>query len=219
MATLRIAILGAGPVGMTLGRKWARAGHRIAFGVKHPSPERAQRLREELGDPVFIGSPAEALQHSEIVLLAVPGGVAEEVITTCAPLLDHKIIIDAANKLPNIQKTKVTKKWQDHDPMNSLSTLQAHTPHARVYRAFNSYGWEPFADPSYQGVQADLFYCGPDGEEQAVVEQLIAEVGLRPMRLGDLDQVEVVDNILRLWATLALIRDTGRHVALKVLTR
>jgi predicted dinucleotide-binding enzyme len=133
--------------------------------------------------------------------------------------LNHKIIIDATNKLTKGQ-TAATKQWQGHGPLNSLSTLQVHTPHAHVYRAFNSYAWEAFADPLYQGVQADLFYCGPDGDALTVVEQLIAEIGLRPIRLGDVDQIEVVDDILRLWATLALFQEKGRNnVALKVLTR
>ena len=169
---------------------------------------------------MLIGSPADALAMSDIAVLAVPGEVVEELIITHAHLLDHKIVIEAANKLPHIQKTLSTQKWADHEPLTSLSTLQAHVPHAQVYRAFNSYGWEPFADPLYQGVQADLFYCGPEGEAQTVVEQLITEVGLCPVRLGDVDQVEVVDDVLRLWVTLALLQGKGRdQVALKVLTR
>lgn len=220
MSSLRIAILGAGDIGGTLGRKWAKAGHSIAFGVKNPSSERTQSLREDLGDQIFIGSAAEALVQSDIVLLAVPGDVVEEMITTHAHLLDHKIIIEAANKLPHIQKTIATKKWADLEPMTSLSTLQEHTPHAQIYRAFNSYPWEAFADPIYQGVQADLFYCGPDGDTLRIIEQLISEIGLNPVRLGDLDQIEVVDNVLQLWAALAFFQGMGRDkVALKVLTR
>lgn len=220
MPERRIAILGAGPVGSTLGHKWARAGHTVAFGVKDPSSERAQSLRAHLGEHVLIGSPADALAMSDIAVLAVPGEVVEELIITHAHLLDHKIVIEAANKLPHIQKTLSTKKWADHEPLTSLSTLQTHAPHAQVYRAFNSYGWEPFADPLYQGIQADLFYCGPEGEARTVVEQLITEVGLCPVRLGDVDQVEVVDDVLRLWVTLALLQGKGRdQVALKVLSR
>jgi predicted dinucleotide-binding enzyme len=78
----------------------------------------------------------------------------------------------------------------------------------------------PFADPIYQGVQADLFYCGPAGPEQAIVEQLIAEIGLRPIYLGESAMVEVVDGVIRLWAALAFFQDMGvNNVAFKVLTR
>jgi predicted dinucleotide-binding enzyme len=219
MPAFHIAILGAGPIGSILGSKWARAGHTVAFGVKDPSSERAQSLRKALGEHVLIGSPSDALVQADIVLLAVPGNVIDEVITTHAELLDHKIIIDATNKLVKGQ-TAATKQWQAAGPLNSLSTLQVHVPHAQVYRAFNSYAWEAFADPLYQGVQADLFYCGPEGETQTIIEQLISEIGLRPVKLGDLDQIEVVDGILQLWATLALFQDKGRNnIAFKVLNR
>lgn len=219
MSSLHITILGAGDIGGTLGRKWAKAGHSIAYGVQNPSSGRAQALRQDLGEQVFIGSPAEALAKGDIVLLAVPGSVVKEIVTTHAHLLDNKIIIDATNQLTKGQ-TATTKQWQGHGLLNSLSVIQERAPHAQFYRAFNSYAWEAFANPFYQGVQADLFYCGPEGSEQAMVEQLIAEIGLRPVRLGGLDQVEVADDVLRLWATLALFQGKGRNnVAFKMLTR
>jgi 8-hydroxy-5-deazaflavin:NADPH oxidoreductase len=219
MSPLRIAMLGAGDIGSTLGRKWARAGHTIAFGVRNPLSEQAQSLRAELGEQILIGSPAEALAESDVVLLAVPGSAVKELIAAHAQLLNQKIVIDATNQMVK-GKTATTKQWQGQGALNSLSTLQTHAPDAQVYRAFNSYAWEAFAEPIYHGIQADLFYCGPEGDARAVVEQLIAEIGLRPVRLGGLEQIEVADEILRLWGTLALIQDWGRdNVAFKVLTR
>ena len=222
MPELYIAILGAGKVGGTLGRKWVKAGHTVAFGVTNLASERAESLRQEFGSQVFIGSPEEALANSKVVLLAVPGDVVEEVIATYAHLLDHKIILDAANKYRNGSN----RNYANHNPqwnepeLNSLSFIQAHAPHAQAYRAFNSYSIHPFADPIYQGVQADLFYCGPAGAERALVEQLITEIGLRPIYLGDSNVVEVVDGVIRLWAALVLLQDKGMdHVAFKVLTR
>ena len=103
-------------------------------------------------------------------------------------------------------------------PLNSFATFRARTPNARVFRAFNTYGWENFADPNLGGVQADLFYCGPDGESRAVVERLISDVGLRPMRVGDADQVDAVDGVVRLWFALVSGQHMGRHLAFKVLT-
>jgi predicted dinucleotide-binding enzyme len=65
---------------------------------------------------------------------------------------------------------------------------------------------------------ADLFFCGPDGVDLPQVEQLIAAVGLRPVRIGDLDAVDTLDGIARLWFALALSQDRGRHLAFRVLT-
>ena len=97
--------------------------------------------------------------------------------------LMEKILIDAANNLSG-------------GPTNSLAAFRTHTPHASVYRAFNTYGWENFADPLFDGVQADLFYSGPD-DTSRVVEQLISEIGLQPVRVGDADQADVIDGLLR----------------------
>ncbi len=207
MPGLRVAVLGAGNTGGTLGKKRANAGHSVAFGVTNRNGQRAQAIRAELGDTVSIGSVADALASAEIVLMALPGAAMDETITAHAAQLDGKTIIDAAYRVGS------------GGPLNSFATFRARTPSARVYRAFNIYGWENYADPMFGGVQADLFYCGPDGESRAVVEQLIADVGMRPIRVGDADQVDVVDSILRRWFALATGQGMGRYLALKLLRR
>ena len=206
MNELRIAVLGAGNIGGTLGRKWALAGHKISFGVNNPDSNRAQALRAELGTKVTIGSVVDALANSDVVVMALPGKAMDETITKHAAQLDGKIIIDTANRMGG-------------GPMNSFATFQKQTPHARVFRAFNTLGWENFADPVFDGIQADLFYCGPDGDARAVAEQLIEDVGLRPMRLGDVDQMGLVDSVASLWFALALGQRKGRQLAFKVLIR
>ncbi len=102
--------------------------------------------------------------------------------------------------------------------MNSVATIAAAAPGATVYRAFNTLGWDNFADPTFDGVAADLFYAGPDGEARAMVEQLIADIGMRPIRLGGTDEVALVDSVLPLWFALASGQRMGRHLAFKVLT-
>jgi 8-hydroxy-5-deazaflavin:NADPH oxidoreductase len=203
---LRIAVLGAGNIGGTLGRKWAVAGHNISFGVNNPDSERAQALRAELGTKVTIGSIADALVESDVVVMALPGKVMDEAITTYAAQLDGKIIFDTANRLGG-------------GPVNSFATFQTLTPQAHIYRAFNSMGWENFADPVFDGIQADLFYCGPDGDTREVAEQMIVDVGLRPIRLGDVEQVGLVDAVGSLWFALVFGQGKGRHLAFKVLSR
>src|SRR5947199_244901 len=80
MNELRIAVLGAGNIGGTLGRKWAAAGHKVSFGVTNPDSERAQALRAELGTKVTIGSAVDALVDSDVVVMALPGKAMDETI-------------------------------------------------------------------------------------------------------------------------------------------
>lgn len=209
MATenLRIAVLGAGNIGGTIGRKWAHAGYQVTFGVQDPNGKNAQALRSELGERVKIGTVADALSSNpDVVLLAVPGGAMEATISQYASQLDGRILLDSANRM-------------GAPVMNSFAALSQHAPQARIYRAFNIYGFENFANPEYQGVQADLFYCGSDGDSRPIVEQLISAVGLRPVYLGGIEQVGVVDSITGLWFSLAIGQKKGRHLAFKMLER
>ena len=205
MSTIKLVVLGAGNIGGTLGRKWVAAGHQVVFGVNNPDGEKARKLRGELGDRAVIHTTAEALAtNPEVVVLAIPGPAMDATIAQYADQLDEKIIIDTANKM-------------GASTHNSFAALQQHTPHARIYRAFNTLGWENFANPLYDGTPADLFYCGADGESRATVEQLISDIGLRPVCLGGVEQAGVVDSLLGLWFALAIGQGKGRHLAFKML--
>ena len=91
------------------------------------------------------------------------------------------------------------------------------SPAARLIRTFNSLGWENFADPEIGGEQIDLFYCG-DPAARAVTEQLIADVGLRPVYLGGVETATALDGMTRVWFILVFGQNKGRHIAFKMLS-
>lgn len=188
---MKIAIIGAGNIGGTVGEQWIKAGHDVTYGLRDPS-------KREGAKPI-----AECLGEAEEVLLAIPASATLEFVREHAKALDGKVIIDATN---NFRAEK----------FNSWSELTSAVPGAQLYRAFNSLGWDVFAKPLIGGVQADLFYCGPDGHGREAVDQLISDAGLRPVWVGGTDQVDTVDGVLRLWAVLS--RRHGRHIAFKLLS-
>ena len=122
-----------------------------------------------------------------------------------AEALNGKIVIDATNNFGG-------------PVINNVETISNKAPAAQVYRAFNSLGRENFERPQIGETQVDMFYCGPDVEARPVVEGLIQEIGLRPIWVGDLDVVHVVDSIGLLWVSLVFGQGMDRHLAFKVLT-
>jgi len=75
---LTIAVLGAGNIGGTLGKKWQAAGYQVRFGMRDPGGKHAQALRVEFGDQVTIGTIGDALKGGpEVVLVALPGAVVD----------------------------------------------------------------------------------------------------------------------------------------------
>lgn len=202
---MKIAILGAKVIGGTLAKKWARTGHEIKIGVRNTVNPEVQRLASELGPNVSVSTPAEAIAFGKVVVFAIPGAAMGEAITQHAFALSGKIIIDTANKMGAAV-------------MNSLATFSENVPTAQVFRAFNNLGWENFEQPYFGDLQADLFYCGPAGDAQTRVERLISDVGLRPIYVGGLEQIRLVDALTSLWTALALGQGRGRHLAFKLLT-
>lgn len=201
---MKIGILGAKIIASTLGRKWAKAGHQIMFGVRHTQNPEVLSLANSLGDAVSIGTIPEAISFGDVIVFAIPGQAMDETIVANTHILNGKIIIDSANKMGG-------------GVMNSIETFRSHTPNAKVYRAFNNLGWENFETPTINGVQIDLFYCGDTGESHHKVKELIMNIGLNPIYLGDLSQVHLVDTITSLWFALAYGQNMGRHLAFKVL--
>lgn len=189
---MRIAVIGAGPVGRAVGDGWTRAGHTVRYGSRRPG-----------NGTVAI---AEALDGAEVALLAVPGAALPDLLDGYADVLDGHLVLDATNLV-------------GAGTLHQVPLLTARLPGARIVRAFCTVGWEVMADPVLEGQVADLFWCGPDGEDGATVEALIADTGARPIRLGGLDAADVLDGVARLWFTLAWGQGRGREHGFRVLDR
>jgi 8-hydroxy-5-deazaflavin:NADPH oxidoreductase len=203
---LKITILGTGNIGGTLGKKWMDAGHEVRFGARDPQKAEVKALLESLGGKASAMSIADAIALGEAIVFAIPGSAMDETVAEHAKALDGKWVVDTTNKVGSAT-------------MNSFAAFAKHTPHATVYRAFNIYGWENFRDADFAGERASLFYCGPDNTHRPEMEKLIAAVGLDPVYVGGAEQVDVVDNLVRLWFALARGRNLGRTLALKMLVK
>jgi 8-hydroxy-5-deazaflavin:NADPH oxidoreductase len=186
---MKIAVIGAGNIGRTLGSAWATAGHDVVYGLRSP------------GAPGTASIP-DAVADAEVVVLAIPGMAAKEVIASLGQALAGKVVIDATNDVQGTGK---------------LHALDELADGAHPVRAFNTLGWENFANPSFDGTTADLFYAAEEGPAHDVAERLIADVGLRPVWLGGVDAFELVDSLARLWFALAFQRKLGRRLAFKML--
>jgi len=178
---MKIAVIGAGNIGGTLGKKWASAGHEVGFGVRNPADAKFDALRS-VGKIVSV---ADALQNVEVVLLSMSGGAVAEFAEQFGARLNGKIVIDATN---NVRSPE----------MNNLALLKEKAPQALLVRAFSSLGWENFAQPTINGETIDLFYCGAK-DARNISDQLVQEIGVHPVYLGDLDAAPIIDHLTRLW--------------------
>lgn len=205
MATpLRIAIIGSGNIGGTVGAHWAVAGHQVVYGVRDTGSAKAQRILQRTGGGAEFKTIPDALAFGDVILLAIPGASMPDFMARHGAPMDDKVVIDATNRF-------------SEPVINAVAAIQRHAPRAEVFRVFNSLGWEVFADPVVGGAQVDHFFAGPDSPARATIEELIRAVGLRPVYVGGPETFRWVDALGGLWAALAFGQKHGRHIALKFL--
>ena len=95
---------------------------------------------------------------------------------------------------------------------NSHAEVAKAAPGARYVRAFNTLGWENFADPP---AGAALFFAA-DPAARPVAEELISAVGLEPAYVGEAAAAGTVHALLPL--RFALVKQNGgqRKLALRI---
>ena len=181
---MRIAVLGAGRVGWTLGRLWHAAGHDVTFAARDAARPRA--LAAELGERAHAASVAGAVAVAEVVLVAVPGPAVTDALQAAGPL-DGRVVIDAANSFGQQQVT--------------LRSLAGAFPRARWVRAFNSLSASIMADDNHHEPPWVLFLSG-DEAAKPVAAQLIRDAGFDPFDLGGIDDSRLQDPDSPLWINI-----------------
>jgi predicted dinucleotide-binding enzyme len=188
---MRIAVIGTGHIGGTLGGKFVAAGHEVVYGSRQGAGEGPG------GAPVR--AVADALADAEVVLLAVPARAIPALIAEHGSALAGTIVVDAVNRIGEPET-------------HSRQAIAQAAPTALYVRAFNTLGWENFADPP----SGAALYFAADAGARPVAQELITVAGLHPEYVGDADAAGTVDGLLPLWFALVQKHGGNRRLALRV---
>src|SRR4051794_15163222 len=128
---MRVGILGSGLMGGKLGTIFARAGHEVVFSYARRQ-EKLQRLARDAGGKARAGTPREAAQEADALLLAVHWSRIEEVLNQAGDLsgkvvLSCSLPVDAEDTALVIANTG-----------SGAEELAKTIPQARVVSAFNT---------------------------------------------------------------------------------
>ena len=172
---MRIGIIGTGPVGLTLGTVWARAGHEVVFGSRDPA-----RAAESVG-VASATTQEQAAAYGEVVLWTPRG-----VMPADPDMLAGKIVLDPNNRGPGPSGDYASPRPEGP---SFAEQLQASAPRARVVKAFNTVVMRLLRDDPerLRASGAQVFLAGNDAEAKAVAAALAADIGLGAVDLGRLE--------------------------------
>jgi 8-hydroxy-5-deazaflavin:NADPH oxidoreductase len=206
---MRIGILGSGLMGGKLGTLFARAGHEIVFSYSR-SRSKLETLAREAGNAARAGTPREAAQDADVLLLAVHWNRIDDVLHQAGDL-SGKVLVTCSLPMDDEDTRLVVAHTS-----SGAEALAKKVPGARVVSAFGTVPSEVlFAvfEARDRDTRPSLVYCGDDAHAKEVAARLIRDVGFDPVDAGPLDVARFTEPFTLLIAKLAYEGDDGPALA------
>lgn len=193
---MRVCLVGAGMMGSTLARLWARAGHEVVLTSRHP--DRVEALAEKLGGRV--APITQAVQDADAVLLAVPLGAVPQLAAQVGPQLAGRVVIDCCNPFPRRDGPAADAALNTIGGSGTWTALQL--PQARVVKAFNSVLHRTLSAAAHRPPpRVAIPVAGDCAKAVGIVEQLVDDAGFEPVVVGGLERSVDFDPTSSLWNT------------------
>ena len=210
---MKIGIIGAGDVGATLGKSWARKGHQIMFGVRNTQSPKVSNLLKSSNANLKVGSVSEAASFSDVIILAIPWSAVNQIIGIAGDLAG-KLLVDTTNPFTSDLKGMVI------EPSTSAAEEIAKlAPKSKVVKAFNTIGIKVLNNMIFGTNKADVFICGSDLKSRTTVKKLATDLGFEVVDVGPLSNARLLEQLSLLWIELAFRQEMGPNIAFKLLTR
>jgi predicted dinucleotide-binding enzyme len=210
---MRIGILGSGLMGAKLGTIFARAGHDVVFSYSH-SEARLKRLARDAGGRARAGTPAEAAQDADALLLAVHWSRVDDVLKKAGDL-SGKVIVSCTLPMNKADTGLVIA--------HKSSGAEALARKARKADIVSAFGTVPsevlfdvFRRKRRTRRRASLMYCGDDQHAKDVAARLIRDVGFEPVDAGPLRVARYLEPFTLAIAQLAYETDEGPRMAYRI---
>jgi len=179
-----IGLIGAGHIGSQLARLVVARGYNVVISNSR-GPDTLSALVAELGPNARAGTPVEAAQAGDIVVVAVP---LKNYRTVPVEPLAGKIVIDTNNYYP--QRDGHIPEL-DSESTTTSELLQVHLPASKVVKAFNHiYAAEltTHGQPAGTPKRRALVIAGNDDAAKATVARLIDQFGFDTVDAGPLKE-------------------------------
>ena len=196
---MKIAIIGAGNVGGSLGKGWARAGHRIVFGVTDASDPKHAPAAEAAGHAVVAGV-GDAVVQADIIALAVPWDAVASALVACGDL-NGRLLIDVTNPLRSgIGGLELAIGFSTSGGEEVARLARG----ATVFKTMNQVGFAVMADTQGYPVRPAMFVAGDDDGRKPKVLSLVSDLGFEAIDAGPLSRARLLEPYAVLWIDQAL---------------
>jgi 8-hydroxy-5-deazaflavin:NADPH oxidoreductase len=180
---MRIGIIGAGMIGSTLAKLWSEAGHEVRLASRHS--EHLKDLVEHLGTLVSAGTPMDAAEFGDVVMLTVPLKAVPDLARDLRSSLSRKVVLDTGNAYDR-RDGEIARRASEH-AAGSAGWAAAMFPEARWVKAFNTVYFKTLQSEAHRsGERLGIPLAGDDPEALRIAADLVLEAGFDPVIVGPL---------------------------------
>ena len=212
----KIAVLGSGTVGEVLANGLLKYGYEVMRGTREVG--KLAEWHAQAGSSASVGSFAEAAQFGDVVLLAVKGTVAEEVVAALGSSLDGKTVIDATNPIADAAPENGVLKFFTGPNDSLMERLQKAVPGAHFVKAFSCVGNPFMVNPDFAGQKPTMFICGNSSAAKQQVSTILHQFGWDIEDMGAATAARAIEPLCMLWCIPGMTRGSWTH-AFKLLRK
>jgi 8-hydroxy-5-deazaflavin:NADPH oxidoreductase len=201
---MRIAIIGAGSVGATLGRAWIKHGEDVIWGLRNPADPKYAALPKER-----VKAAAEAVKEAQVVVIATPWSATEAAIKSLGSLAG-KIVIDCTNPLgmgPDGLQLVLGFNTSAGEQVASWASG------AFVFKTLNTTGAGNMANAADYPIKPVMLVAGDDAGRKSAVMELVGKLDFEPVDAGPLKNARLLEPFAMVWIDQAMKRGRGRDFA------
>lgn len=187
LSAIKIATIGAGHEGGSLGTLFAKLGHPVMFSSRHP--EELKDLVAAAGPTARAGTVAEAIAFGEVIFLVVPYAAVPQIGEDFGAALATKwLVMDVSNPSAGRDGQALVDQVTSQGGAGLFTAKQLKG--AKLVRAFNALHTPSLAKvahrPEDQGGVVGVPIAGDDPKAIDLASRLIREVGFEPVLVGGL---------------------------------
>lgn len=210
---MKIAVLGTGMVGRAHAGKLASLGHEVFMGTRDVKKTIDENKTDATGKNPFndwyklhrtikLITFSEAAEKGELIVEALNGAGALEILSSIKGKITGKVLIDISNPLDFSKGFPPTLFVSNTDSLGEQ--IQRVLPDTNVVKTLHTTNAYIQVDPGQlAGADHDVFICGNDTGAKAKVTRLLKSYGWKNIiDLGDITAARGTEMMLPLWVRL-----------------
>ncbi|MES2703736.1 MAG: NAD(P)-binding domain-containing protein [Bacteroidota bacterium] len=205
----KIGILGSGVVAKALGDGFLKHNYEVMLSSHDIT--KLSEWKDKGGDKAHRGSFEEAATFGDIIVLAVKGSVAADVIEEAGPQnMQWKTVIDVTNPIADEAPENGVIKFFTNFEESLMEALQLRFPEIHFVKAFNSIGSAFMVNPAFKE-KPTMFVCGNNDASKKEVFGILDQFGWEISDMGKATAARAIEPLCMLWCIPGMRNGEWNH--------